>query len=123
MPETAEARTLRKNLGEIAKAISSQESGPTWFADQLRQEDFAVNRDILSATGKGDYWKVSQLLQTVEVRISSTYGDTTEEFLKLVKILRKEVVYKELADYLEKEFSESLMLVCTYHDISVFCQY
>ncbi len=112
MPETAEARTLRKNLGEIAKAISSQESGPTWFADQLRQEDFAVNRDILSATGKGDYWKVSQLLQTVEVRVSSAYGDTTEEFCKLVKILRKEVVYKELADYLEKEFSESLMLVC-----------
>ncbi len=111
MPETAEARTLRRNLGDIAKAISLQESGPTWLADQLRQEDFVVNRDILSATGKGDYWKVSQLLQIVEDSVSSGYGDTAAEFLKLVKILRKEVVYEELADYLQTEFGESLILL------------
>ncbi len=111
MSETPEARTLRENLGEIAKAISSQESGPTWFADQLWQEGFAISRDILSATGKGDYWKVSQLLQTVEVRVRDTYGDTATEFLKLVKILGKEAVYKELADYMQKQFSESLVLV------------
>ncbi len=110
MPESAEAWTLRRNLGEIAWAISSQESGPTWFADQLRQEGFDVNNEILSATGKGGYWKMSQLLQTVKVRLSRTHGDTAAEFLKLVNILRKEVVYKELADYLEKEFSESLTL-------------
>ncbi len=117
MSETPEARTLRESRGEIAKVISSQGSGPAWFADQLWQEDFAINRDILSTTGMGDYGKVSQLLQTVEDKVRSTYGnvDTAAEFLKLVKILGKEAVYKELADYLRKQFSESLMLVRAYH--------
>ncbi len=104
--ETPEARVLRENFSEVAKAVSSQESGPTWFADQLWQEGFDIDRDILSALGKGNYWRASQLLQTVQVRVRATSGDTASEFMKLVNVLLKDSVCKDIAHHLQRQYGE-----------------
>ncbi len=103
MSANPEYQTIRKNVGIIAQAIASQPSGPTWLADRLYQEGFTSTRGGLPAS-MTPYDKASQLLQAVESRVAAQYLDTAAVFHKFVDILKRVVVYKELAQYLEKEY-------------------
>ncbi len=103
MSENPEYQTIRENVGTIAQAIASQPSGPTWFEDHLYQQNFTATRGSLPAS-MTPYDKASQLLQTVETRVTAPYLDTAAEFRKFVNILKRNVAFKELAEHLEREY-------------------
>ena len=106
MGECQECKTIRTNLDNITRLISSDPSaGPTWFALKLEEKAFISNGAGAVVTGLTKYEQVGKLIGAVKDKISISQ-EPEKEFAKFIEILQSNPPLLDLAKKLLQDCGE-----------------
>lgn len=104
MAQRPESDIFRKNIPTIAQAVADSPGEIQWLADELAAMEFIGDTGICVTLGLSPYQKASGLLRAMQSKVTASYEDTGENFLKFTDILRMKKPWKRLGEHLLKEY-------------------
>ncbi len=103
MANKPESEVFQANLSTIATTVAKAQC-IQWFADKLVAIRFIDDTGICATEGYTPYDKASGLLTAMQPKVTASYEDTRENFIKFTDILRSKTSLKKLGDYLLEEY-------------------